>query len=139
MIGDTVAFDPCQITAERIGMNDAEVDAEVRDADLRVDLPAPRLQGCLLEVQLRPAPSEREGLGQRPWPTLGELQEMLEVLDVWGTAARDVDLLRPQRREDTELAPGSGDGHVQPPVPALAVQGADGGAHASVRIRSDRD
>ena len=64
---------------------------------------------------------------------------MLEVDDTLGVRAPQVDLLGPQGREYEEFAARAGDGDVQSPMSAGAVQRGNLRRHTPGLVRSDRD
>ncbi len=122
----TVALDRHQEAIGVGGIADAEVHAIRRAADVRLHGVAALFQRGLhraLEGGLaREGGREHERLPQRRGSLLRVLEERLQVAGAARLRSRQVDLLRPERREDHDLLARAGHGDVQPALPAVPVQ-----------------
>src|SRR5271166_4693855 len=86
-----------EINTGLVRVHDAEIDAEIGDADLRVNGPVARFESALdgvLERRFRAAAGQRERLGDRSCAVLRVLEEVLEIDDAAGVGAAKVYLFR---------------------------------------------
>src|SRR3546814_1509331 len=74
-----------------------------------------------------------QSLSQRYRSPLGELQIVTQVMHRLGRRPREIDHRRIEAREDHHLGGRPGDRHVEAPLAALAVQGAEVHRHGARR------
>src|SRR5882757_6344436 len=101
MIRGAVSFNSSQIPPWRIRVDDPKVDAEERDANLRMHDPAllfERILHSFLERRFGAAAGRREGLRDRARSILRKLQKVLKVDNTAGVGPSEIDLLGLQRR-----------------------------------------
>ena len=67
------------------------------------------------------------------------MQERLEIVHAAFARPFRAELIGMERAVDDQLAPGSRDGHIEPPFAAIAIQGAEVGGKLSGRVEPERD
>jgi hypothetical protein len=129
MVGRAVAFNARKEPARRIGMHHTEVNAVLRDPDLRAHRPAraPQPLGDRhLEVTVVVVRADGpDRFAERDGAAGGEVNVVLEILYRLGRGSGEVDHRRVKAREDHDLGGRAGDRHVEPPLAALAVKRAE--------------
>ena len=120
-----IGFDAGEISSGPIGMNYAEINTEVRNADLGVNNPIFSFEGALngvLKWRLRVTTGWGKGFCDGPWAIFCEFKEVLEVDDPARIRTAEVDLIGVHTREDDHLAPRASNRDVEAAVAAFVVE-----------------
>ena len=129
-------------TTDAGGIDDAEVDAERRGADLWLDLPAAPGKGGghgLFKGAAKVAQAAAVGFCQCTRAAFGEFKEVLEVAHADRLSARQIHLLRAEAGEHAQIVTRACNGHVETALAALAVERAEIHGQLASWVRAVRD